>query len=72
MRENGRLIVRFVREGRFVDTGLAGAWDGEDFVVPFHDVVTADSVARVVTGSIRRDDTDWHGPSESQREAGHS
>ena len=56
-----KVIVAIQRGERFyeVDTGLRGALIIErnppEFVIPMRDDITAEEVARIVTGTIRRE-----------------
>lgn len=43
---------------RLFETGLAGMLNDGAFVLPFHDEMTADEVARIVAAAIRRDGAD--------------
>jgi hypothetical protein len=60
MDESPHLIVVMWNEGERVihDTGVSGHWDGENFIVPFLNEMTAEEVARIVSNALRQDAAD--------------
>lgn len=61
MIESGTPVIVAFPDGdeawRLIDTGVSGQFDVQEgrFVIPFRDDITADEVARILTGMIRRE-----------------